>query len=209
MKKSEKIELRVNYTEKERLASIAERRGLTISDVVRGALEGELGEAPVKYPKWPGVVALCALGVAGLALIMNWKSPVTSEASSIETASISIRFFHPEAINSSRPMRTTIKLYDGFSESYEFVGAGAQYRISLLSHLDESQTLQFETTICRVENSNCIDLQTPDFSVVPRQNLHQALDVSSARGPDGEVIELSLLTRPMPKQTIAKSEKKS
>lgn len=209
MKKSEKIELRVNYAEKERLASIAERRGLTISDVVRGALAGELGDAPVQIPKWPGMVALCALGVAGLALIMNWKSPVTLANASLETATFSVQFWHPESSNSGRPVRTTIQLYDGFSESYKFSGAGAEYRISLLGQLDESETLHFKTEVCRVEENKCRDIPTPDFSVVLAQSLHQAPEVSSARGSDGEVIELSLLTRPIRKPTIAHSEKKS
>lgn len=58
MKKTDKIELRVDHAEKERLSAIAERRGQTVSDVVRDALAGELGVTRPNYPKWPGAPRL-------------------------------------------------------------------------------------------------------------------------------------------------------
>jgi len=209
MKKSEKIELRVNYAEKERLASIAERRGLTISDVVRGALSGELGQAPAKYPKWPGFVAIGALALSGLALMMNLNAPKTFSPKVIQTATVSIQYQHPTTNDFNQPMRTTIELYDGFSETYTFSAGDAEYRVSLLSELSGSETLQFATLICRIENTNCIDLLTPDFSVVLGQDLHQAPQVSSAAGPDGEILELTLLTRRVTKPKEVQPDRKS
>lgn len=69
MKKTDKIELRVDHAEKERLSAIAERRGQTVSDVVRDALAGELGVARATYPKWPGQVAIGAALASALSLV--------------------------------------------------------------------------------------------------------------------------------------------
>jgi hypothetical protein len=71
MKKTEKIELRVDHEEKERLSAIAERRGQTVSDVVRDALAAELGVAAPAYPKWPGQIAVAALFLSGFSILVT------------------------------------------------------------------------------------------------------------------------------------------
>jgi len=119
MKKSEKIELRVDYTEKERLSKIAERRGQTISDVVRDALAGELGVAPQAYPKWPGVASIAAIVLAAGSLL--WTAVGPSGGADVDRSpNMSSVSLYPGAGYENRFLETQVAHRDGFSKIYSF-----------------------------------------------------------------------------------------
>ena len=67
MKKSEKIEIRVDHEEKQRLTVLAKSQGLSTSEAVRDLLK----TAPVKASKRSTVLATSALGIALVALCLS------------------------------------------------------------------------------------------------------------------------------------------
>lgn len=207
MKKSEKIELRVNHDEKERLARIAERRGQTISDVVREALADDLGGGPRVYPKWPGFVALAALGVSALALWAGFSKMNQSKSPVIQTAELSVRYSEPGQLGLNEPLQTIIPVVDGFEKTYEFSASESDYKLELMSKMDEAKTLHYDAQICRLSENECVDIPIPTFSAVPGQASHQVTGGVSAMGPADEIITLKLLVQGMPVSTTASGGK--
>ncbi|MEL6688078.1 MAG: hypothetical protein AAFP97_10715 [Pseudomonadota bacterium] len=169
MKKTEKIELRVDHTEKDRLSAIAERRGLTVSDVVREALSSELGVAQPTYPKWPGILAIVAflVGLAALLLATAFNQNVADNPAD--------ELIYPETVNVSVQLRAG-SMSDGTFERKEArlqmilgqadtqlldfqVGNENTFRVKIDTSPDESgPLLHIEASACRIENGAC-DLQ--------------------------------------------------
>jgi len=119
MKKSEKIELRVDHTEKERLSKIAERRGQTISDVVRDALAGELGVAPQAYPRWPGVASIAAIVLAAGSLLWTVVGPA-GDADADQFPNMSKVMLNEGTGFGNTVLQTQVAHRDGFSKIYSF-----------------------------------------------------------------------------------------
>ena len=75
MKKTEKIEVRVSHEEKARLSGIAERRGVSVSELIREQMAEDIGTLP-RVPKWPGYAAVAAGALALAALSLSVLSKV-------------------------------------------------------------------------------------------------------------------------------------
>lgn len=111
MKKTEKIELRVDHAEKERLAAIAEQRGQTVSDVVREALADDLGVMRMRPPRWPGIAAvtagLLAIVAMGLTLSNLDQAPAVMAKQTIYPDTISLNVqTNTEAVSFDLPVET-------------------------------------------------------------------------------------------------------
>jgi len=133
MKKSEKIELRVNYAEKERLASIA----------------------AVKYPKWPGVVALCALGLSLfiLAVILGGLRNSKAVAPLNHSSNLTLYSALPgefQAIHS-----TDIVHMDGFSQSYKIDWKAETYTAQHTVIEISPGFHEFGFNLCRQNSEGC------------------------------------------------------
>lgn len=152
MKKTEKIELRVDHAEKERLSSIAERRGQTVSDVVRDALAGELGVARVDYPRWPGFVAITACCLALISVSANfWPSDSHDAAAQINVA-------YPQTIEVTAMMNEQnvsfhLPVADDGQQSLNFIMKNDQtYRLDLTTRLDTQGTLMW------IDAAGCVEI---------------------------------------------------
>ena len=151
MKKSEKIELRVNHAEKERLATIAERRGQTISDVVRAALAGELGAAPQSYPKWPGYIAILAFGLALMSLA--WIASSSSERKNVGPI-MSTTYLKTQA--SRHPILTTqVPHTDGFSQSYTIQSPDGPFQLNQKVNEVSPGVFQLKASFCSAVSETC------------------------------------------------------
>ncbi|MGJ8560782.1 MAG: ribbon-helix-helix protein, CopG family [Litorimonas sp.] len=186
MKKTEKIELRVDYAEKERLTEIAERRGHTVSDVVRDALAGELGVAQSDYPKWPGRLAIGAalLSVLSLCLLLTDITGGGSESGirPLYPTSVSADVYTTgENLSVDIPMLTSSQ-----RDLTLLTEQGKTIRLSLKAAPDaETNILTIDSDGCIVRGNDCeaFDLQTMTINMRPAQtalvSLEKTLDSES------------------------------
>lgn len=151
MKKSEKIELRVDHTEKERLSNIAERRGQTVSDVVRDALAVELGAAPQAYPKWPGFVAICALALAGVSLLWlaSGHQTGTRERPVMTTASLMLPDMRDPVLRTQVPHR------NGFSQTYSINTDTGRFQFTHDVSEIGSNIFELKASLCKMFEETC------------------------------------------------------
>lgn len=181
MKKTEKIELRVDHAEKERLSDIARRRGLTVSDVVREALSSELGISIPNPSKWAifvaagaTIVSVIALAIAG-ASFLKASSPLLEEFIFPKTASVSVKLVTKvNGLHQANRVSLDIPLLGEHDRDFEIVTAdGETYRINMQSHPDEqSMLLNVQTFICQVEGKACDVTALPPISIQTRPLLH-------------------------------------
>lgn len=195
MKKTEKIELRVDHAEKERLSAIAERRGQTVSDVVRDALAGELGVARVDYPKWPGKIAIGAalLSIAALGLI----STVIQDASSTANIyPIYPKSVSADVITGSESISfdiTTLK-----ASEHELTiksDEGEAIRMVITASPDpESNLLILKSDACIIRDQDCDVLDLKTVSVDTRPSRSGNASISTSFGTSSLYISFSAET---------------
>ena len=158
---------------------------------------------PRTYPKWPGLVALTALGISFLTLWIGFVGPNKSEILSIQAAQFSVRYMESGSSGSWGPIEKIIPVVDGFDETYEFSKSDRDYKLQLTSKMDRLKTLNYEVQFCQVIESECIDIHVPRLSVVPGQNRRMSTRSRSAVGPNKEVIILHFSIAPTPEATLA------
>ena len=169
MKKTDKSELRVDHAEKDRLMNIAERRGQTISDVVRDALAGELGSAPQSYPKWPGFVALGALGLAVCSFY--WASVRPMTGINVDRPVIMSTVTLNEGKRFVAPMNfiltTQVAHRDGFSQTYTFNADGKTFE-TRHDVVEKSQGIYvLKIFICHKTQAACESIDQADIILSP------------------------------------------
>ena len=196
MKKSEKIELRVNYTEKERLASIAERRGLTISDVVRGALAGELGEAPVQIPKWPGIVAIAALGVAILAFLggARHESPQAQKYRTVMTNyTLQAVDKNENALLGPKILSTQVGHVDGFRQTYHFKSEKVSYQLTQVVSEQSDGIYNLTSNVCVMAGSECEEIDSASL-ILSSPYARSEYGELFLYGQDGPIFKVNTVT---------------
>ena len=170
MKKSEKIELRVDHMEKERLAKVAERRGQTISDVVRDALAGELGIPQKAYPKWPGVAAICALGLATCSLIWTGfgsQGKVSLDRSPAMSRLVLFAGTQWGAGPRNAVLQTQVPHRDGFSQNYKFKIGAQEFETNHAVEETGSGIYLLKMDICRTTNVACDSIDQAEIILSP------------------------------------------
>jgi len=197
MKKSEKIELRVNYAEKERLASIAERRGLTISDVVRGALAGELGDAPVQIPKWPGMVAIAALGVAILAFLGGAQHESSMSVGKFRTVMTSYTLQavdkHENVVLGPKILSTQVGHVDGFRQTYHFKSEKVSYQLTQVVSEQSDGIYNLTSSVCVMAGSECEEIDSASLILSSPYTLTEYGELF-LYGPDGPIFKVNTVT---------------
>ncbi|WP_298915709.1 ribbon-helix-helix protein, CopG family [uncultured Algimonas sp.] len=200
MKKTEKIELRVDHAEKERLSSIAERRGQTVSDVVREALAGELGALPPAFPKWPGAVAIGALALSAVALIVSARTAPGAVASVIypETAQVRAQSWTRSemgGIMGHQEIGFDIPLHRAEERRFDLdSGNGHVVRTVLRTRPgDDGLLLHIEAESCLVAGDECLIEPMPSIAVEMRP-VHGSRAETSARLENLTELEIEIGT---------------
>ena len=166
MKKTEKIELRVDHAEKERLSAIAERRGHTVSDVVRDALAGELGVARADYPKWPGVVSIVAVVLSGVSLGLLVSNPAY-RTDGLESLSIKPTYVSARVSTDADAVAFDITVLTDTTREFSLQSVtGDTIRMTILATPDKkSGLLLINSEACIVTEQECRDLNPQPVSI--------------------------------------------
>lgn len=177
MKKTEKIELRVDHAEKDRLSTIAERRGLTVSDIVREALSVELGASQTAYPRWLGLTALASfvIGLSALCLSLGFglKGPVGNAATVIypDTMDVSAGMITTMGRSTQgQDIRFSVPLHHADSRTFDLKNLnGETVRVALKSQPGENGILMHVTaTSCILRDARCDMEPMPSVSIQMR-----------------------------------------
>jgi len=148
MKKTEKIELRVNHEEKERLAGIAKHRGQTVSDVVRDALGNDLGRTSVSYQKLPVFISLLALGLATISLF--WVSRGAPQRPVMSTTSL----YLPDSSGGS-VLNTQVPHRDKFSQTYSVISKTRHLQLTHEVSEIKANVFQLAASVCEEQGEGC------------------------------------------------------
>lgn len=151
MKKTEKIEVRVSADEKDRLARLSEGRGVTISELIRETMAGDIGMGS-RDGKATRIVIFGALALYGLCLfwmglaVFGDKSdtpPVMSEvAVSGETIFDTV-------------LKTQVPHIDGFSQDYEFTVGQDAFAITQTIEETEDNIYLLKLDACLKTETGC------------------------------------------------------
>jgi len=155
MKKTEKIEVRVSVEEKDRLGKMAERRGQSVSDMIRERMSEDVGAIP-KHIKINRIVSWLALVCALIALI--WMSIFNSKPRELSYPLMSTIYVH-----AYRPeMRAaTYKLphLDAYTEKHKFFAFDHNFELSFNVEEQEGGLFLLKTKICKIVEDECIEDQ--------------------------------------------------
>lgn len=198
MKKTEKIEVRVSFEEKERLTELAEQRNQNISELIRDRMAGNYTlpaqslSRDVMWNRGISVVALVLGSIAFLWTLMGLMGGGTDSFSQTQVAEVGVSYNHPDYTKDSRPFKTSLLVEEGYRRTYEFKTNGTEYRLTLSAESGGQDILRYDLQLCRISGEACDELQTPGFDLGLRQPVSQFRGVLSAAGPDGETIEVGI-----------------
>lgn len=201
MKKTEKIELRVDHEEKERLSAIAEGRGQTVSDVVRDALAGDLGVARATYPKWPGWSAVVAglIGTAALVLALG-PAPDRPETEIVYPKTVQVNAevrTQSEVDGTVRYQDISFEMLADHAEDRNFeldAGDGTVLRVAIQTRPgEEGLLLHIDAKSCLVVEDSCDMKPMPTVAVQLRPARSSRAETSATLGSNTEV-EINFLT---------------
>ena len=203
MKKSEKIEVRVSFEEKQRLSGIAETRGLSVSELIRDAVAEEIGTVP-HVPRWPGYAAIAAGVLAAAALVAavlpgTARGPALAAQPSVMSVSLSDRDFGGSTNN-------VIALRDGAQQSYQLdLQNGRVIRVDAKLDAVSTEVMGVDVTACLETPTDCIHQRTRRLTI--QRNPHKGSS-GYAKGNiklDETVLEVVLSVRPTPTAEPAES----
>ena len=187
MKKTEKIEVRVSVEEKERLGKMAERRGQSVSDMIRERMSEDVGAIP-KNMKMNRMISMLALLLAILALlwlaIVGFKSKKSDYPIMSTIGFISIDPY-------ARLGSFNVPHIDSYSQRHKIYAFEHDFEVSLRVEKKEDGLFMLMSNICKKVEARCVNsrenetilsspLKTPSFS----QFVYN--------GEDGEKIDISI-----------------
>lgn len=164
MKKSEKIELRVDHEEKQRLTDLAKSQGLSTSEAVRELLK----TAPAESSKRSTVLATSALGIALVALclsLINRSGAVYRNNQSPNMTTFGLEG-HDFIFN------TEVAHVDGFEASYDIRMNNWEYEARNYKLEQEvvavgEGVFELNVAICRPVGDTCEQVDTAKLILSP------------------------------------------
>ncbi len=157
MKKTEKIEIRLSHEDKERLNTIAEREGRTISQIVRGLIDrymdlnsaSDIRQTPLKVKLIWGLLG-AVFATPLIWGIMQFYSPQKMPTSSHQFAATI--WFEEGGVHTGG---IGVPLIDGFSDSFEMHSEATKVKIELKLEETDFQQYKLRVDFCRIEERSC------------------------------------------------------
>ena len=187
MKKSEKIEVRVSHEEKARLSGIAERRGVSVSELIREQMAEDIGTLP-RVPRWPGYAAVAAGAVALCALLVSLSSSPHQSPTLSDYVEV---YVQTDGSNHSSALTADV------GESTEFVLAtrnDSALRVSMEVERVVEGVAAFAVDVCELKQTSCDPVDSFQLRSSLRTDLRHA---GASHNLDTGDYELFLRVLPM------------
>ncbi|MEP4051342.1 MAG: ribbon-helix-helix domain-containing protein [Litorimonas sp.] len=203
MKKTEKIEVRVSYEEKERLTELAEQRNQNISELIRDRMAGQYtvpAQTISRDIMWNRGISVVALVLGSIAFLWGIIGMMVDGKSNASPILSTVQMTEAEEFFPA--LETKIAHRDGFTKSYIIQTAEGSYQTS---HLVEEAggVFQLKVGLCRVEGESCVPLQSKELILSPpSRNARQ----STALFFDQEQPIFKVTAFPQPQSETEKSE---
>jgi len=180
-KKSEKLEIRLSYEEKQELASVAETEGRTVSDLVRGLIRRYMkvtrGRLPQKksWLKWAGI------GLAGL-LIGHLGTWAYTQSHRHDDPAI----YNLSALIGNSSLNTPILASDGYNTEIVLADKEGDIKIKLNVEDKNSSLSILRADICQQKENICENIASPILHFNP--DSHAAIHINDGEGKDLEMV---------------------
>ena len=175
-KKSEKLEIRLSYEEKQELASVAETEGRTVSELVRGLIRRYVQTSAARLPQkkfWLKWVAFCFLG-----LLIGHLGTWLYTKSHHHDASI----YSLNGNIGGASFTTPVLAKAGYEAQFSLKDKGSEIKISLNVE-DHDEGLSILTVdICRQTQEGCENIASPVLHFNPVSSA--AISIDDAEGKD-------------------------
>jgi len=192
-KKSEKLEIRLSYDEKQELVEAAETEGRTVSDLVRGLIKRYIKTTSARLPDtrlwkrlWPSMIGLAvAAFMAGH--IATWAyTRAHNHGENIYSLNMS-------TLNGS--LTTPVLARDGYATDITLAGSDGDLMISLQVEDNSDVLAILRVNICRQIGANCEPIASPILHFNP--NSSAAITINNDEQDEVSII----LFPPRPKKT--------
>jgi len=163
-KKSEKIEIRLSYEEKQELVEAAETEGRSVSDLVRGLIARYMKVTRERLPQKRSWLKWAAIGLAGLLIghLGTWAYTQSHhhDEPSIYNLGMSI---------GGGSLQTPILAQDDYKTEITLLNKGEEILVTLTVTEPEIALTILEAKICRKTETNCELISTPILHFNPNQ----------------------------------------
>ena len=180
-KKSEKLEIRLSYEDKQELALAAETEGRSVSDLVRGLIRRYIKTSAARLPEvrfwkrlWPSLVGLAVAAfmaghLATWAVVKGHKhTPVYNFEAHINKASL----------------KTPVLAKDGYETELVLTDKSGDIIITLSVENRNASLAVLQTHICRQQDDICEEIAAPILHFNP----NSAASIRIDNGHNDEVL---------------------
>ncbi len=199
MKKTEKIEVRVSYEEKERLTELAEQRNQNISELIRDRMAGNYtvpAQTISRDIMWNRGISIVALVLGLIAFLWTLIGLMAQERTVASPILSTVQMTEAEEFFPS--LETKIAHRDGFMKSYTIQTKAASYRTSHAVE-EAGDVFQLKVDLCRIEGQDCVALESKLLILSPpseyaRQSTAVFFDQTQP------VFKVTAFPQPLPRQ---------
>lgn len=167
MKKTEKIEVRVSFEEKERLTELAEQRNQNISELIRDRLAGQYtvpAQTISRDIMWNRGISVVALVLGSIAFLWGLIGMMVDGKSNASPILSTVQMTEVEGFFPA--LETKIAHRDGFTKSYTIQTEAASYRTSH-AVAEAGGVFQLKVDLCRVDGDSCVVLESKELILSP------------------------------------------
>ena len=188
MKKTEKIEVRVSLEEKERLGKMAEKRGQSVSDMIRERMSEDVSAIP-KQIRMNRFVSWLALSCAVVGLL--WVSVFNSKPS--ETSFPVMSTIHLSSHDSDHRLSIfNLPHLNDYNEKRVFSTLGYNYEFNFGVQAKDKGVFLLTTRICKKIDDVCVEIKEHENILSPPSQNYTSSKFSYD-GEEDERIHISIL----------------
>lgn len=181
-KKSEKLEIRLSYEEKQELASVAETEGRTVSDLVRGLIRRYVRTSAARLPQKRSWLKWAGIGLVGLLIghLATWAYTKSHQHTPI---------YNLEARLGHAHLSTPVLAKDGYEASFVLPDEGGEFKVSIRVEEKQGELSILYAEICRTIDEICENIASPVLHFNPTSQA--IIEIN-----DGQKNEIFMMLRP-------------
>ncbi len=180
MKRTEKIEVRLSYKEKQTLSDIAEGEGRTVSDLVRGLIERyvSLNASPLPrkphWALWGGLVA-SGLLIGHLATWGAIRAQKLTQEFDVYELSMGFTQTLSNGQLSGQNFAASVILRNGFEDQFLIEREGSDFKVTSKVYRSDDDVTRVGIKVCIVTATDCEEIANQLLSVVAPQPTSTAI----------------------------------
>ncbi len=155
-KKSEKLEIRLSYEDKQKLAAVADTEGRTVSDLVRGLIRRYIQTTSARLPQKRPWLIWAGMGIIGMLIghIGTWAYTQSHHHHAPRIYDLTVRM-------DDGSLTTPILAQDDYMTDIVIASPNGDVIVNLSVIENDSALSVLKANICRQTNQNCEQIAAP------------------------------------------------